>query len=43
VWTRPAPEIDPGRQRMRDLLVGASFGAIVALLGVIIGAIVASW
>jgi len=43
VWTRPAPEIDPGRQRMRDLLVGAAFGAVIALLGVIIGAIVASW
>ena len=43
VWTRPAPAIDPGRQRMRDLLVGAAFGAVIALLGVIIGAIVASW
>ena len=43
VWTRPAPEIDLGRQRRRDLLVGAAFGAIVALLGVLVGAIVASW
>ena len=43
VWTRPAPAIDPGRQRMRDLLVGAAFGAVIALLGVIVGAIVASW
>jgi hypothetical protein len=43
VWARPAPVIDPARQRMRDLLVGAAFGAVVALLGVIVGAIVAGW
>jgi uncharacterized protein len=43
VWTRPAPELDLGRQRMRDLLVGASFGAAVALLGVLLGALVSRW
>jgi hypothetical protein len=43
VWARPAPVIDPARQRVRDLLVGAAFGAVVALLGVIVGAIVAGW
>ena len=43
VWTRPAPVIDPARQRVRDLLIGAAFGAVVALLGVLVGAIVARW
>jgi len=43
VWTAPVPAVDPGRQRMRDLLVGAVLGAVVALLGVIVGAIVAGW
>jgi hypothetical protein len=43
VWTAPVPVIDPARQRVRDLLVGAVFGAIVALLGVLVGAIVAGW
>jgi uncharacterized protein len=43
VWTAPAPTLDPGRQRMRDLLVGATFGAVVALVGVLLGAIVAHW
>jgi uncharacterized protein len=41
VWTTPVAPIDPARQRVRDLLAGAAFGAIVALLGVIVGAIVA--
>jgi carbon monoxide dehydrogenase subunit G len=40
VWHAPAPVLDPGRQRARDLLVGAAFGAIVALLGVLLGALV---
>lgn len=43
VWTRPTPELDPGRQRMRDLLVGATFGAVVALVGVLLGALVSRW
>jgi len=43
VWTAPVPVLDPARQRVRDLLVGAAFGAIVALLGVLVGAIVAGW
>jgi carbon monoxide dehydrogenase subunit G len=43
VWTRPAPVEEPGRQRMRDLLVGATFGAAVALLGVLLGALVSRW
>ena len=43
VWTRPAPVIDAARQRARDLLTGAAFGALVALLGVLLGAIVARW
>jgi uncharacterized protein len=43
VWTAPLPPVDPARQRMRDLLVGAAFGAAVALLGVLVGAIVAGW
>jgi carbon monoxide dehydrogenase subunit G len=45
VWT--APGLDAAtqlaRQRVRDLMVGAAFGAVVALLGVLIGAIVAGW
>jgi len=43
VWTAPVPAVDPARQRMRDLLIGAAFGAAVALLGVLVGAIVAGW
>jgi uncharacterized protein len=43
VWTRPAPAEDLSRQRMRDLLVGATFGAVVALLGVLLGALVSHW
>jgi carbon monoxide dehydrogenase subunit G len=43
VWTAPAAAVDPARQRMRDLFVGAAFGAVVALLGVLVGAIVAGW
>jgi hypothetical protein len=43
VWTAPVPAVDPARQRVRDLMVGAAFGAVVALLGVLIGAIVAGW
>jgi carbon monoxide dehydrogenase subunit G len=43
VWTRPVPVEEPGRQRMRDLLVGATFGAAVALLGVLLGALVSRW
>jgi uncharacterized protein len=43
VWTRPAPPEDPSRQRMRDLLVGATFGAVVALLGVLLGALISHW
>jgi uncharacterized protein len=43
VWTRPVPAEEPGRQRMRDLLVGASFGAAVALIGVLLGALVSRW
>jgi carbon monoxide dehydrogenase subunit G len=43
VWTRPEPPVDLARQRMRDLLTGAVVGAIIALLGVLIGAIVAGW
>jgi uncharacterized protein len=41
VWTAPAPVVDPARQRVRDLLLGATFGAIVALLGVLVGVIAA--
>ena len=43
VWTAPAPVVDPSRQRVRDLMIGAAFGAVVALLGVLVGAIVAGW
>ena len=43
VWTRPIPPEDLSRQRMRDLLVGATFGAVVALLGVLLGALVSHW
>ena len=43
VWTVPEPPVDLARQRMRDLLVGAVLGAVIALLGVLIGAIVAGW
>jgi carbon monoxide dehydrogenase subunit G len=43
VWTAPAPAVDVNRQRIRDLMVGAAFGAVVALLGVLVGAIVAGW
>jgi uncharacterized protein len=43
VWTAPEPAVDLAGQRMRDLLVGAAVGAIIALLGVVIGAIVAGW
>jgi carbon monoxide dehydrogenase subunit G len=43
VWTVPEPPVDVSGQRMRDLLVGAAIGAIIALLGVVIGAIVAGW
>jgi carbon monoxide dehydrogenase subunit G len=42
-WTAPAPVVDAARQRVRDLLFGAVFGAVVALLGVLVGAIVAGW
>ena len=43
VWHAPAPAVDPTRQRIRDLMVGAAFGAIIALLGVLVGALVAGW
>jgi hypothetical protein len=43
VWHAPAPAVDPARQRIRDLMVGAAFGAAIALLGVLVGAIVAGW
>jgi len=43
VWHAPATVLDPGRQRVRDLVVGAAFGAIVALLGVLLGAVVSRW
>ena len=43
VWTAPGPDAVTlaVRQRVRDLMVGAAFGAVVALIGVLIGAIVA--
>jgi carbon monoxide dehydrogenase subunit G len=43
VWTAPARVVDPARQRARDLFVGALVGAVIALLGVLVGAIVAGW
>jgi carbon monoxide dehydrogenase subunit G len=43
VWQAPTPAVDPTRQRIRDLMVGAAFGAVIALLGVLVGAIVAGW
>jgi hypothetical protein len=43
VWSAPASRAEPGQQRTRDLLLGASFGAVVALLGVLLGAIVTRW
>jgi len=43
VWHAPTPAVDPTRQRIRDLMVGAAFGAVIALLGVLVGAIVAGW
>ena len=43
VWTRPTPTRDPAQQRIRDLTIAALVGAGIALLGVLLGAIVASW
>jgi carbon monoxide dehydrogenase subunit G len=43
VWTRPAPVPDLDRQRIRDITLAAAFGALIALLGVLLGAIVAGW
>jgi carbon monoxide dehydrogenase subunit G len=43
VWTRPAPERDPVQQRVREMVLAACFGAGIALLGVLIGALVARW
>lgn len=43
VWTRPPAVGDAGRQRIRELALAASFGAVIALLGVLIGALVAGW
>ncbi len=45
VWTAPGPDAATlaARQRVRDLMIGAVFGAVIALLGVLIGAIVAGW
>jgi carbon monoxide dehydrogenase subunit G len=43
VWTRPAPERDPVQQRVREMVFAACFGAGIALLGVLIGAVVARW
>jgi len=43
VWTRPEPPVDLARLRARDLMIGAAFGAAIALLGVLLGAIVAGW
>ena len=45
VWTAPPgdPVAAAARQRVRDLLVGAAVGALIALLGVLVGAIVAGW
>ncbi len=43
VWTRPEPPVDLARLRARDLMIGAAFGAAIALLGVLIGAFVAGW
>ena len=39
----PAPPVDLARLRVRDLMIGAAFGAVIALLGVLLGAIVAGW
>lgn len=41
VWHAPPPVVDATRQRIRDLVLAATFGAVIALLGVIVGAIVA--
>jgi carbon monoxide dehydrogenase subunit G len=43
VWTRPTPTRDPAQQRIRELTIAALIGAGIALLGVLLGAIVASW
>jgi hypothetical protein len=43
VWTRPPAQREPVQQRVRELVFAASFGAGIALLGVLIGALVASW
>ena len=43
VWSAPVTAVDPARQRVRELVLAAAFGAVVALLGVIVGAIVAGW
>ncbi len=43
VWTRPPAVRDPDRQRIRDVALAAAFGAAIALLGVLLGAIVAGW
>jgi len=43
VWTRPAPVREPDRQRTREIVLAAAFGAVIALLGVLLGAIVARW
>jgi carbon monoxide dehydrogenase subunit G len=43
VWTRPTPTRDPVQQRVREMVFAACFGAGIALLGVLIGALVARW
>jgi carbon monoxide dehydrogenase subunit G len=45
VWTRAVSRASPDaeRRRVRDLVLAAAFGAGIALLGVLIGALVAGW
>ncbi len=43
VWTRPVPGQDPERKHIKDLILAAGLGAAIALLGVLLGAIVARW
>ena len=43
VWTRPVRGQDPERKHIKDLILAAGLGAGIALLGVLLGAIVARW
>jgi hypothetical protein len=41
VWTRPTSAREKERQWLRDLMFAAALGAAIALVGVLIGALIA--